>query len=116
MKSNEQLTGLIGELKKQAREQEAALWSRIADDLSKPTRQRRIVNLSKIDRVTKDNETIVVPGKVLGTGELNHKITIAAYNFSRSALEKIQKSQSICYSLPDFMKKNPKGSNTRIIG
>jgi large subunit ribosomal protein L18e len=116
MKANEHLQTLISELKRQSREQNVNLWSRIAMDLEKPTRMRRIVNLSKIDHVTKDDETIVVPGKVLGTGELKHKVTIAAFTFSRQALEKIQKADSKHYTLMDFMKKNPKGSNTRIIG
>jgi large subunit ribosomal protein L18e len=116
MKANEQLQGLIGELKKQSRQENVPIWKRIAIDLEKPTRQRRIVNLSKIARVTKENETIIVPGKVLGTGELGHKLTIAAYTFSGSALEKLAQAKCTWYTIPDFMKKNPKGAKTRVIG
>ena len=99
MKSNEQLEGLIRELKRQSSQQKVQIWRRIADDLQKPTRRRRIVNLSRLDRYTKENEVVVVPGKVLGSGELNHKLTIAAYNFSEQALEKIKKSKSSTYFL-----------------
>lgn len=116
MKSNEQLEGLIRELKRQSSQQKVQIWRRIADDLQKPTRRRRIVNLSRLDRYTKENEVVVVPGKVLGSGELNHKLTIAAYNFSEQALEKIKKSKSSTYSLYDFMRSNPKGGKARIIG
>jgi len=112
MKTNEQLQGLIRELKKQ----DAPIWKRVASDLSKPTRNRRVVNLSKINRFSKENEAVLVPGKVLGTGELDHKVTVAAYTFSQQALEKIQKSNGKVYSLYEFMKLNPKGSKTRILG
>ena len=93
-----------------------AIWKRIALDLEKPTRQMRVVNLSKINRFCQANEAVIVPGKVLGTGELDRKITIAAYNFSKQAVEKIGKSQGTTYSIYEFMKKNPKGAKTRIIG
>ena len=116
MKSNLQLKGLVEALKKQAREQNVQIWKRIALDLEKPTRQRRVVNLSKINRVAKENEAIIIPGKVLGTGELDHKITIAAFNFSKQATEKIVKSNSTFYSIYDYMQKNPQGKKTRIIG
>jgi len=73
------------------------------------------VNLSKIDRFTNENETVIIPGKVLGSGELSHKLTIAAYTFSKQALDKIKRSQGTPYSIYDFMKKNPKGEKTRIL-
>jgi large subunit ribosomal protein L18e len=116
MKSNEQLQSLIGDLKKQSRLENVAIWKRIAVDLERPTRDRRIVNLSRIARVTKENDTVIIPGKVLGTGELAHKLTIAAYTFSGSAIDKLVKAKCTWYSIPDFMKKNPKGQKTRIIG
>jgi len=116
MKSNIQLQGLIDELKKQSSQQKVPLWKRIASDLEKPTRQRRIVNLSKINKFTKKDEAVIIPGKVLGTGELDHQVTIAAFNFSKQAVDKIRKSNSTIYSIYDFMKKNPQGKKTRILG
>jgi len=116
MKSNDQLTGLIRELKKHSNSQKAPIWRRIAADLDKPTRSMRVVNLSKINKFTKENEVVIVPGKILGTGELDHKLTIAAYNVSKQAIEKIARSKSELYSIYEFMKKNPKGQKTRIIG
>ena len=55
------MRGLLQELRKKAQEQEAAIWKRLAEDLEKPTRQRRIVNLYKINKQTKANEIVVVP-------------------------------------------------------
>ena len=115
MKTNNQLVSLIGELKKKSIDDKNKLWKRIASDLEKPTRNRRIVNLIKIAKVTKDNDTIIVPGKVLGTGELNHKLTVAAYSYSKSALDKINKNGK-ALSIKEMMKANPKASDVRIIG
>ena len=114
--TNPLLRDLIGELKKRGNEQDANLWKRIALDLEKPTRQRRAVNLSRINRHTKENEVVVVPGKVLGSGDLNHKLTISAYQFSEQAKDKLQKSGAQIVSLLELSKEKPDGKNIRIIG
>ena len=114
--TNPVLINLIGELKKRSIEQNVNIWRRIADDLEKPTRKRRVVNLSNINRYTKENETIVVPGKVLGSGTLDHKLTIAAYTFSQSALDKITKIGAKVVPLEEISKESPKGKRIRIIG
>ena len=113
--TNPVLSGLIQELKKKANEHGVKIWKRIAEDLSKSSRSRRIVNLYKLDKNTKEGETIVVPGKVLGVGELNHKITVAAWSFSGNALEKINKVGK-AIPISDLLKENPKGKRIRIIG
>ncbi|MBS3131482.1 50S ribosomal protein L18e [Candidatus Woesearchaeota archaeon] len=114
--TNPVLQGLIHELKKNSSEQSVSLWKRVAVDLERPSRQRRAVNLSRINRFAKENEVIVVPGKVLGTGTLSQKLTIAAYQFSKGAKEKIEQSGSIAVSLTDLSKGNPKGKGIRIMG
>ena len=114
--TNPLLRDLIGELKKRSNEQEVNLWKRIALDLEKPTRNRRAVNLSRINRHTKENEVVVVPGKVLGSGDLNHKLTISAYQFSEQAKDKLEKSGAQIVSLLDLSKEKPNGKGIRIIG
>lgn len=114
--TNPQLCTLIEELRKAFRKENADIWHRIAEDLSRPTRIRRAVNLSRINRYTKDNETVIVPGKVLGSGELNHKLTVAAWCFSKQAKEKILMSKSTPITIKELMKLNPKGNKVRIIG
>ena len=114
--TNPLLKELITELKKRSSEQSVNIWKRIALDLEKPSRQRRIINLSRIDKYTKENETIIVPGKVLGTGNLNHKLTISAFQFSESAKEKITKAGSTIASLLELSKEKPDGKKIKIIG
>ena len=114
--TNPLLRDLIGELKKRSYEQSVYLWKRIALDLERPTRQRRVVNLSRINRHTKENEIIIVPGKVLGTGILNHKITISAYQFSEQAKNKLEKTGARMVTLLELSKEKPNGKRIRIIG
>ena len=114
--TNVVLIKLVAELKKRSNDQEADIWRRVADDLERPTRQRRVVNLSSISRYTKENEIIVVPGKVLGSGDLQHKITISAFQYSDGAKEKIEKAGAKIVPLLELSKENPSGKGIRIIG
>jgi len=116
MKENIQLQNLVKELKKKSIEDSVGFWKRVAVDLEKPTKQRRIINLSKISKFCKENEIIVVPGKVLADGELDKKISVAAYAFSKTAKEKILKSQGQLMTIEELMKKNPKVQDLKIMG
>src|SRR3989344_2268733 len=110
------LVGLISELRKRSNEKDAPIWHRVAADLEKPARQRRVVNLSSLSRHTKENETVIVPGKVLGAGDLGHKITISAFQFSGGAKEKIEKAGAKIVPLLELSKENPSGKGIRIMG
>lgn len=114
--TNVNLKELIIDLKTVSINEKVSIWKRVATDLEKPTRKRRVVNISKINRVTKDNEIVVVPGKVLGSGDLKHKITVAAESFSGSAKDSIEKAKGKAVSIPELFKQNPKGKDIRIIG
>lgn len=114
--TNIHLKNLIARLKKISYTEKAAIWKRIANELEKPTRKRRVVNLSKINRYSREDETVIVPGKVLGAGSLNHKLTIAAYSFSDSAKENITKSNGKALTIQELINQNPKGKKVRIIG
>ncbi|MBI4142237.1 50S ribosomal protein L18e [Candidatus Woesearchaeota archaeon] len=114
--TNPVMKQLIQELRKESATQNADIWKRIADDLEKPTRQRRAVNLSRINRFTKPQETIIVPGKVLSSGMLEHAITIAAFAFSTTSKQKIQEAKGKIITITQLLKENPKGKDVRIIG
>ncbi len=114
--TNPELQEIILELKKESTTKKAPIWDKVADDLEKPTRQRRIVNISKINRTTKPNETIIVPGKVLGSGILEHSVTIAAFSFSDSAKQTITNAKGKCLTIQELLKQNPNPKTIRIIG
>ena len=114
--TNHLLLKLVEELKKRSNEQDANIWRRVADDLEKPTRQRRVVNLSSLSRYTKENEIVVVPGKVLGAGDLSHKLTISAFQFSGGAKEKLEKVGAKIIPLLELSRENPSGKGIRVMG
>jgi len=114
--TNPILQNIISELKKRAKEQNAPLWKRIATDLERATRQRRIVNLSILNRNTKLGEMVIIPGKLLGSGMLEHKLTVSAFQISAGAKEKLKHAGANIVSLLDISKENPKGKRIRIIG
>ena len=67
-------------------------------------------------RFTKPNEIIIVPGKVLGSGSLNHSLTVAAFSFSESAREIIEQAKGKCLTIKELVQKNPKAKDVKIIG
>jgi large subunit ribosomal protein L18e len=112
---NQHTQALIQTLKKTSIEQKAPLWKRIAEDLEKPSRQRRIVNVFKIDAAADDGDVVIVPGKVLGEGILTKKVTVAALAFSDEARSKISQSGKTM-SISELIKSNPKASKVKILG
>ncbi|MBI2565140.1 50S ribosomal protein L18e [Candidatus Woesearchaeota archaeon] len=114
--TNEQILSLISVLQKEASVNKIDFWKRIAFDLNKPSRQRREVNISKLNRHTQNNETVIVPGKVLGSGSLDHPLVIAALTFSQSARNIIEQAKGKCLTIGELLKQNPQGKNIRIIG
>ena len=98
------------------RAQKAPIWKNLAYELDRATRKRREINLSRINRFVKDNEVILVPGKVLAAGTIKKKITIAAWNFSGKAVEEIKKAGGTILTIRELVKKYPTGKGVRVIG
>lgn len=115
-KTNPILIALIHELKKQANENDAPIWKDIALRLEKPSRNWPEVNLDRISKYTDEKETALIPGKVLSTGDLTKKVSIAAWSFSEKSQEKIKKAGGKYMSIEELLKSNPKGKDIRILG
>jgi large subunit ribosomal protein L18e len=112
--TNYQLQELLTELEKKA--VESRFWKRVVKDLRKPSRQRRLVNVYKIDKFARDGETVLVPGKVLSVGEINKKVDVAAMNFSNEAKKKIESANGKAISIKELFQQNPDGKKVRILG
>ena len=82
------LITLISELKKKAYENKAPIYKDIACRLEKPARSWAEVNIHRLATYTKKGDIVVIPGKLLGSGELKVPITVAAFNFSASVTAK----------------------------
>ncbi len=114
-KTNPQLIELIVALKRSAREQQAAIWKELARRLEAPAKNHAEVNVSRLNRSTGSNDVVVVPGKVLGAGSIDHPIHVAALSFSATARTKILAASGKIETLDEIMDTAPSGSNIKII-
>ena len=114
-KTNPRIISLIEDLKSKSRENDAPIWREIAKRMQSPKRSHATVNVSSINRHTAAGETIVVHGKVLGTGEINHPVAVGAFDFSDGARSKITDAGGECMTIEELAERNPTGSNVRII-
>ena len=115
-KTNQGTIDLIHELKKRATENDAPIWRDIAKRLEKPAGSWSEVNLSRITRYAKAGDVIVVPGKLLGAGDIDKAVTIASINVSESAANKLAKAGGRHMTILDLIDENPKGTSVRIMG
>jgi len=113
--TNPYLRKLIEELKKKSLELKAPIWKVVAEKLNNPRRGKIEVNLVRIERNAGRGETIVVPGVVLGSGEITKPVSVAAWKFSPVAEEKIKKAKGNILTIEELVKENPKGSGVKIL-
>ena len=90
--TNRELFDLIRDLKKLSNKTGEGTWRAVAEKLSVPASRRAQINLRKIEKVANANETVLIPGKILGDGLLTKKVTIVAVSASESAKAKIEKA------------------------
>ena len=115
-KSNSELVKTIDELKRASRENDAPIWKSIAKKLEGPNRNWPVVNVSKIEYNASKNVKVVIPGNLMGSGTLSKKVTVSAYSFTKSAVEKIVSAGGKCMIYNEFIKKNPSGKDVVVIG
>jgi len=113
-KKDENLIELILQLREESWKQKNSLWRDLANRLEKSSQHWAEVNISHIKRYAKKNDTIVIPGKLLGAGYIDIPVTVAAYKCSLNAKEKISSAGGKFVTIPELVKKNPKGTGIRI--
>ena len=112
---NQVVLHMIKDLKQASKKNEAPIWSRLAKLAIKPS-SRKIVNLTRINKTTKDNDVLFVPGKVLGTGNISHKIILSSFSISTTAAKKIIQTGGTIMTYSDMIKKYPTGKGVIIFG
>ncbi len=115
-KKNPVLVKTLRVLGKTVKTSRSRLWKNVAKRLEAPKKARARVNLSRINRYTEKGDTVVVPGKVLGAGALDHKVNVAALGFTREAKKRIEASGGQCISIATLVEKNPRGLKVKLIG
>lgn len=90
-------------------------WVKLAHVLSGASRKHASINLEQIDKQTKAGDTILVPGKILGSGDITKKIKICALGISASALSKLKASKSEFITIGEEIKSNAKAEGIKVI-
>lgn len=114
-KTNPVLQDTIRACEEAGRRHDAAVWSRVADELQRGNRQQREVTVSHITRTVEDGETVVVPGKVVGRGTVEPSVTVAAFGFTDSARDAIEANGEAVW-IDELVEENPEGEGLRLLG
>lgn len=104
------------DLRRASRANKAPIWARLSEYALKPSAARRVINVNRIGQLTKDGDTVVFPGKVLGTGSIPHKVTLFAFSISRAAAGKIIGAGGRVVSQGDIVGQNPTGKGVVLLG
>ena len=114
--ANQIVTQMARDLKKASVKNDAPIWSKLAEYALKPSVAKRFINVNRINQLTKDGDTVVFPGKVLGTGNISHKITLYSFSISNTAATKIQEAGGKIINHSDIIEQNPTGKGVVLLG
>lgn len=106
-KTNKELAEAISIIKKKNPE--------FAKHLAMPVKKWAELNLDQIDILTKEGESVFIPGKILSSGDLTKKIKIVAWNASEKAKEKIEGAKTEFVLITEEIKKNPELKGLKLI-
>jgi len=104
MRENQLRLNLGSELDRNYRKSKQKIWKSASKDILASRKNRPKVNVSDISRNTKEGSRVLVPGKVLGIGKIDHKVTVGAFSFSDDARKKIAAIGGSCLNISEFMK------------
>ncbi len=114
--SNPVLNEGVSSFRNAYRKSKAPIWQSLEEMLDRSASGRVEVNLSRISKHTRSGSVVVVPGKVLGSGAIDHKITLCGFSLSRAAAKKIVDAGGKIMGIREFIEKFPEGSKVTIIG
>ncbi|MBS3062108.1 MAG: 50S ribosomal protein L18e [Candidatus Diapherotrites archaeon] len=101
---------LIRRLEKESISRKETIWRTISRLLEAPSRGSIAVNVGKLGLLSKKfpKKVLLVPGKILGTGALDAPITVCGYEFSESAVKKIEKAKGKALTIPQLLESKEK--------
>lgn len=104
----------LNELRKLSGKQKAGIWADLAERIAKPRRNRKGINLFRLEKLF-DGKIMIVPDKVLGAGKVSKPIEVACLSISEKARQGIIDAKGKVYSLNELIQKNPEGKNLVIV-
>lgn len=116
--SKESTRRLFVGVEKYAKKTKQDVWWKVVKLMARPSRKLAAVNVKRLAELAgqvKESKTFVVPGKVLGDGELTVALKVAAMGFSADAKKKIASAKGNAMSLSELMAKKPKASEIMVV-
>jgi large subunit ribosomal protein L18e len=113
-KANRMLRSSIILLERKGRSEKASIWRDAARYLASGRATWPEVNVGSLSRIG-DASVVFVPGKVLGTGDLDKKLDVGAFSFSAAARSKIEAAGGKAFSVEEFVKQYPEGSGVALV-
>jgi len=107
---------MVKHLRGASKKNNAPIWLKLAELALKPSRSRRVINLGQLDKFVNDNDIVVVPRKILGTGNISHKITLCSFSISATGAKKVMQSGGKLVDFTHLIKNHPTGKGVKIIG
>ena len=92
------------------------IWKSIEKKFQSSRSNRSEVNVSKLDNITKEGDIVIVPGKVLGSGIINHKIILSCFSISVTPMKKVIDCGGEVITINELVQQYPDGKGVRIIG
>ena len=113
---NEHRIRMARYMKKASLQHEAPIWKRVSEHALKPSSSRRTINVNAIDSRTKEGDVVVFPGKVLGTGNISHGISLFCFGISESAVSKIHRAGGRILDHTGVVSERPTGREVVLLG
>jgi len=110
------LKSVLISLRKASKSSDSKIWLDAARFISKSQSGKPEVNIGKISNLTRKDDIVLIPGKVLGDGNILHPVVVGAYSFTKSAVNKINVSGGKALRIPEFLEKYPSGKGVKLIG
>jgi large subunit ribosomal protein L18e len=110
------LDSALAAAKAAARASKKPIYRRAVKMLSKKTSQLVEVNVGKLDTISAEGGVLLVPGKVLGEGEVSKELHVGAVAFTGSAAQKISSAGGEALLIKDFVAKYGEGKGVFLVG
>ncbi|MBI4173779.1 MAG: 50S ribosomal protein L18e [Candidatus Aenigmarchaeota archaeon] len=92
----------------------APFWKAVARSLNRPRRVQFCVDIADLSK--NGSNAVLVPGNVLGNGDMDKELTVAALRFTQSAASKIKKAGGEAISIAELLERSPKGAKVMLMG
>jgi large subunit ribosomal protein L18e len=102
--------------KSAARSSRKPVYRQAVKMLSRKTNRLVEVNVGKLDNMSSEGSVLLVPGKVLGEGDVTKELHVGAVAYTTSAAQKISSAGGEALLLKDFVAKYGEGKGVLLVG